>query len=153
VLNRSPDEKQTTDFALSWRVLMVASISAALLLFYWSAPLINFLYGAAFAPSIPAVRIIAWIMIPYTINTYLSLTFLATGRERDVARILFVSIIGLLLLNLWWIPRAGLDGACWSALTVEIIQAILFLACWKGKLPSQQPERTGFEHEFSKLSR
>ncbi|HKZ70017.1 MAG TPA: polysaccharide biosynthesis C-terminal domain-containing protein, partial [Anaerolineales bacterium] len=131
-------------FRASGRSLLAVSTTAVLGLFAFASPLVASLYGPTFEPSIPALRILAWTLIPYTINTYLSLSFLAVGRERRVARALFASLLALTILNLWWIPVGGLVGACWAALAAEIIQSI-FLVCqqwYSFKSPlSGEPER------------
>jgi O-antigen/teichoic acid export membrane protein len=125
----STDEAQGPGvFAFSWRALLALTVAAALAVFFLAAPLVRWLYGSAFEPSISALKVLIWMLIPYTVSTYLSLAFLASGREGAVARALLVSLIALAGLSIWWIPRAGLGGASWSALAAESLQAILLLA-------------------------
>ena len=110
-------------FALSWKLLLAVAVVAALVMFFLALPLVRLLYGSGFEPAVEALKILAWLIIPYTISAYLSLAFLAAGRERGVAQALLAGVITLALLNAWWIPRAGLVGACWAALLAEIVQA------------------------------
>jgi O-antigen/teichoic acid export membrane protein len=125
----------------SWKALLALAGIAALALSFLAAPLVHFLYGPAFAASIPALQILAWMLIPYTVNTYLSLAFLAAGQERYVARALLASLITLSVLNAWWIPSAGLLGACWAAVVAEFVQA--------GALLLQSPNPSRYLHPLS----
>jgi len=70
-------------------------------------------------------------LIPFTVNTYLTLSFLASGREGLVGRALTVSLPALLLLNLWWIPAKGPEGSAWAALVAECSQSALLVFQWK----------------------
>jgi uncharacterized membrane protein (Fun14 family) len=67
-------------------------------------------------------------LVPYTINSFLSLAFVAGHRIRAVGRALTASLLGLALLSLWWIPAAGAVGAAWAVLVAECIQALVLLA-------------------------
>jgi len=119
-------------FTFSWKTLLALAGMMAIVLFFVASPLVPLLYGPGFEPAIPALKILAWMLVPYTINTYLSLSFLAAGHERSVALALLVSLILLAALNAWWIPSVGLIGACWAALIAEIVQAGILLLQGRG---------------------
>lgn len=123
----APDPRWRAAFRFSWQLLMAIAVAAALVLFALASPLVALLYGPAFEPSAAALRVLAWMMIPYTINTYLSLRFVASGQEKRVARSLLASLAALALLSGWWIPRAGLAGACQALLAAEILQSGMLL--------------------------
>jgi O-antigen/teichoic acid export membrane protein len=108
--------------------LLGISVILSLVLFALARPLVRILYGANFAPSIAAAQILSWIIIPYTLNTFLSLSFLAHRREPAVAWALLGSLLTLAVLNLWWVPLFGLAGACWAALVAESIQALILVS-------------------------
>lgn len=116
-------------FAWSWRLLLVVAGAASLVTFSLASPLVTVLYGDVFEPSVSALRILIWMMIPYTINAYLSLAFLAKRQETLVAQALLAGLVTLTVLNAWWIPRIGLAGACWAALVAEVVQAGFLLFC------------------------
>lgn len=136
-------------FRLTWIFLLAGAALIALTLSLLAAPLVNLLFGADFVPSIAALRILAWMLVPYTVNTYLTLAFVAAKRERNVAVALSASLFTLVLLNLWWIPRFGLVGAAWAALAAESFQAIVLLAQHGFHL---EIVKRGERHEFSELS-
>lgn len=111
----------------SWSLLLAGAGVAALALFLMAAPLVGLLYGAEFLPSIPAVKILAWMLIPFTVNTFLSLALLAARKERKVMGVQLIGLITLFLLNVWWIPQWGLIGACLACVLAESIQAAGYL--------------------------
>ena len=121
-----PGERRV--FSLSWRLLLLLGGVAALGLFVLAPVLVLLLFGPAFEPAIPALRLLAWMLLPYTVNIYLSTEMIAAGRERGVAVALALSLCVLVVLSAWWIPRWGLLGACWAALAAELSQAALYLA-------------------------
>lgn len=129
--------------------LLGGAVLIALVLSLAAAPLVTLLFGANFAPTIPALRILAWVLVPNTINTYLTLACIAAKKERRVAVALSASLLALVLLNLWWIPRLGLPGAAWSALAAESFQALLLLAQRGFHL---EITARGEMHEFSQPS-
>jgi O-antigen/teichoic acid export membrane protein len=130
--------------------LLAGGALIALTLSMLAAPLVSLFFGADFSPSIPILRILAWMLVPYTVNTYLTLTFVAAKQERNVTIALSASLPLLFLLNLWWIPRFGLAGAAWAALTAESSQALLLLAQYGFQIDIARRGRGGAS-EFPKL--
>ena len=111
----------------SWKGLLAGAVALAVGLSLLAGPVVDLLYGAAFAPAAPVLRILAWTLVPYTVSSFLTLAFIASNRPRAVGWALTVSLIGLGLLSLCWIPAYGLSGAAWAALSAEILQAVLLL--------------------------
>lgn len=134
-------------FKISWRALLVGATIIALALFVLAKPLVTLLYGIEFAASAGVLQILAWMLIPFTVNTYLTLSLLASNRERLVGRALMVSLLGLLILNLWWIPAGGPEGSAWAVLVAECIQSAFLIASAGSRVHLQ-----GDVHELSELS-
>ncbi len=132
-------------FNASWKILLAGTLLIALLLSVFAAPLIQLLYGSDFSPSAESLRILSWSLIPYTINSFLSLNLLANHREDRVVESLCISLIGLALMNAWWIPLKGPQGSAWAALGAETLQAGLLIIV---QLRSGQQKRL---HELSQL--
>ena len=118
-------------FQQTWKLLLLGSTAAALGLYFFAAPLIQILFGAEYAPAIGGLRILAWIMIPFTINTFSSLSSLAHNEEQVVLRVQSAGLAALILLNAWSIPRWGINGACLGLVAAETAQSFLFLARWE----------------------
>lgn len=110
---------------LACLVLLAGAGLFAFILSWFAGPLIEFFYGPGFSQAIPILRIVAWVLVPYTINQVVGLSFLAAGRERAVVLILPASLLVLTALTVWWTPSAGLAGAAWAVLVAEWFQAIL----------------------------
>ncbi|MCL4393413.1 MAG: oligosaccharide flippase family protein [Chloroflexi bacterium] len=93
-----------------------------------SAPLIDLAFGARFAAAAGVLPILVWIVVPYAMTATASLALIAERRE---IRVLFGNCAGLgiaILLLTILVPRFGLAGAAWAALTAETAQALVFLA-------------------------
>lgn len=114
-------------FRQAWRLLIVGSIAASAGLFLFARPLVQILYGPEYFPAILEGKILAWILIPFTANTFLSLSILASQKEHTVLRVQMVGLVALIGLNAWWIPKWGIDGACLAMLAAEISQAVLYM--------------------------
>jgi polysaccharide transporter, PST family len=145
----SPEQSERTyrDQRLTLRYLLAGATIISLTLSVLAKPLVLLLYGNEFGASAGILQILAWALIPFTINTYLILWFLASKREKLVGRALTVSLLGLLILNLWWIPAKGPEGSAWAALVAECIQSVFLLAS-----AGSQVHLQGDVHELSELS-
>ena len=109
------------------RALLALATVVALALTVLADPLVPFLYGPGFDLTIDALRVLAWVLVPYTVSAYLSLALVAAQRERPVARALFASFVVLVLLCAWWIPVGGAIGACWATLAAETLLAMMLV--------------------------
>jgi O-antigen/teichoic acid export membrane protein len=141
------DAHVSTLLAMTYpKLLLAAATMISLILSLLAKQLVLLLYGNEFNESTGVLKILAWVLIPFTINTYLTLSFLASDRERLLGRTLTVSLLGLLLLNLWWIPAKGPTGSAWAALIAECLQSVLLLASARSFVDIQ-----GEIHEFPNL--
>ena len=129
--NSGRDKNSHRTFKLSWMLLLIVASGAVVLLFSLAKPIINIFFGADYQSSISVLKILSFMLVPYTVNAYLSLAFLAGKREKVVVRTLFISLTILLLSNLWLIPRAGQIGAAWAFLIAETVQSLFLMLEWK----------------------
>jgi O-antigen/teichoic acid export membrane protein len=111
----------------SWRIMIGLGLLAAGLLFTLSGLLVPLLYGSQFSPAIPALRLLSWSLIPFSVNIYLSSQLLAARKERTLVLVYLTSLALLAGLNAWMIPNLGLMGACLTLLISEAFQAAVFL--------------------------
>jgi O-antigen/teichoic acid export membrane protein len=107
--------------------LLSLGVGLALIVTLLADPLVALLFGPRFAPSIGALRIVIWSLVPYTLTAVLSLKLVALGAEgavlKGAAAGLAVSLVFYGLL----IPRFGIAGAGWAMLAAECVQAGIFL--------------------------
>jgi O-antigen/teichoic acid export membrane protein len=108
-------------------LLLLGAIFVSLSLFVVAKPLVGLLYGNEFIFSINVLQILSWTLIPFTINTYLTLSFLASKQEHLIGRALMISLLGTLILSLMWIPSRGPEGAAWASLIAECLQSVTLL--------------------------
>lgn len=132
---------------ISRNLLLAGGIVEAAVLFTGAVPLMHVLYGAGYQGSAPILRVLAWTLIPFTLNSYLTLSFIAARRELLVGRALLVSLLGALFLNLWLIPAWGALGSAWAALAGECLQSVVLLS---GLQPRSVAK--GATHELSDLA-
>jgi O-antigen/teichoic acid export membrane protein len=111
-----------------WLALLGMAALASLVLFLLAGPLTAWLFGVEFESSIPVLKILAWVLLPYTVSNFLNLAFLANGDEPAVLRSLAAGLLALAFLTAWWGRAAGPQGAAWAVLYAESLQAIVLLA-------------------------
>jgi len=124
-------QNKSQPFHLTWIVLLVSAGCEAIVLSALAKPIVQILFGAEYEASIPALQVLAWILLPYTVSTFLTLRFVACKNEKPILRASLASLFLLVALNTYWIPRTGLVGASWSALMAETVQAGLLIAQWR----------------------
>jgi O-antigen/teichoic acid export membrane protein len=121
------DEDLLRTFRAPWIAMFALAGLASLSLFLLADPLIRVLFGLDYSAATPVVRILAWILLPYTVNAFLSLVFLSSGEEATVIRAQIASVSLLAILIIWWGGLYGSPGAAWAALQAEILQAGILL--------------------------
>ncbi len=148
-VNAIDKSKLSQAFRLPWYLLLGGATLASFAINLLSKPIIAFAFGMEYSPSISILQILAWMLVPYTINTFLSLAFLAQGNEGVVTGALTMGIFVLAALTIWWEPLAGARGAAWAALTAEIVQSIILVT---KDTRQHHVLSAGGLNEFSKLS-
>ncbi len=128
-------------FRLPLFLLMSGAICLSFFLFLLAKPLVTTLFGSEYVSSISPLRVLTWILIPYTINSFLSLAFLARGEETIIMFALMVGISVLGTLTIWWEPTMGLYGAASAALSAEVLQSIILTAGGAIRIPHHKLEK------------
>jgi O-antigen/teichoic acid export membrane protein len=118
----------SSTFRLTWLLLLGGAVLASSAICILAGPLVTLLYGPEYIPSISSVQILAWVLIPYTVNAFLSLAFLAREDEGAIAVALATGILALVILTIWWEPLIGLRGAAWAAVCAELVQSAILVA-------------------------
>ncbi len=126
----------STPFGPSWWLLLAGAGAAALALFVLARPLALILYGPAYTASILPIKIMAWVLVPFTVNNFLSLLLLAAHKEGMILRVQLAGLLTLAALSAWWIPLWSLPGACLASLVAETVQAAAYLSpYWREYVP------------------
>jgi len=128
-------QDQLKDFRLVWLVLLAGSLTATLGIFLLASLLILILFGAEYSAAIPVLRLLAWMLVPFTVSTSLTLAFVAANQEKPILIALTASLLTLILLNFLWLPRFGILGVGWAMLLAECLQAGMLLVQYPKKSP------------------
>jgi O-antigen/teichoic acid export membrane protein len=152
--NAHRDRTIRSTFRFSWILFLAVSTGASVLLFLLARPIVDLFFVRQYQPSIVVLRILAFTLIPYTVNSFLSTFLLAQKQERVILRVLGVSLFMLLVLNFILIPMNGQIGASWATLVAAIAQSMLFVWAWMGNplRRMDSPPLKGTSYELSDLS-
>ena len=106
-------------------IVLYTSLAQAIALALLSSTAVHLLYGEAYAPAIPIVRVVIW----YTCFSYLgavkNVWILAENKQSYLWIISFTGMILNILLNLALIPRFGSMGAAVATLITQIFTNII----------------------------
>lgn len=102
------------------------------LVFWLAEPIINLSYGASFAPSIPALKILTVaVFISFLAHVWL-FTLTALGKQKTYTWAVGTGMVINIILNWIFIPKYSLYAAAWTTVITELITGlIIFLACQK----------------------
>jgi O-antigen/teichoic acid export membrane protein len=87
----------------------------------------SLIYGSNYIAAVPAMQLLAWTLIPYTVTASFSTRLITLGKERTVLLVICAGLLTALLMNLWLIPILGTIGASLATIAAESLQAGLFL--------------------------
>jgi len=100
-------------------------------------PLLVLLFGAAYVPAVPPLQILASGSI-FVFGTWiLHAAAISTNLDR---RLLLTTIVGLgvnIVLNVLFIPRAGISGAAWATVVAEALTVMLLFVQVRRRLSVQ----------------
>ncbi len=102
------------------RVVFLAVLPAATMLFLFSADIIVFLFGSEFTTSAPVLRIVAWVLVIRGINSVQTMGAVSAGRQRDVLTGRSCALVLLLVLGPPLIWAAGPVGLACTMLGAEM---------------------------------
>lgn len=109
------------------RLLVTVVLPAIIVAICLKSIIINKLYGSEYAPSIPALAILLP-SISISMFGNLSQRFLqATGQEKSLPKLLMVTALVNVVLNLLLIPQFGIMGAAIATLASEVVLCLLGL--------------------------
>lgn len=95
--------------------------AAALTIF--ASPLVSGLFGPDFSEAVPVLRMLSWILLPYSLSASLAVEMIAKGREKPVTFALLAGLGSALALSTVLVPGYGALGAGLAAVFGECIQA------------------------------
>ena len=112
----------------SIEIMFYMAFPLTLFCFIYADGIINFLYGSAYFPSVPALRIIIWSVPFLFLSVIARCAFYAAKQEKMFALIFGSSVVLNMALNFPMIYYFGFLGACVSTIITEIsVCIILFI--------------------------
>lgn len=106
-------------------MIIYTSILQSIAICVFANVIVGILYGGAYLPAVPALRIISW----YTIFSYLgpvrNIWILAEGKQSYLWIINLSGAIVSIVLNFMLIPSMGVMGAAFAALATQIFTNVL----------------------------
>ena len=134
-------------------ILLGLSALIALALGILAKPLVGLLFGKGFGASARLLPMLAWLLVPYTVTSTLSVDMVVKHQEGRVLAGLacgtLIAIPAYLLLT----PRLGLNGAGMAALASECITAAILLSLRRRPAPSARDKEKGMEESSHALAR
>lgn len=118
----------------SVRVIAFISVPATVGAMLVAGPLVSFLYGAEFAPSVPILQAIIWDLPLLMFCSFCGNMTTIVGLERAAARVFGINALANVVLNALLIPEYGAMGAAVVTVVTDLVGAIQFYVLLRHKL-------------------
>jgi O-antigen/teichoic acid export membrane protein len=126
-------------------ILLGISALLALALGILAKPLIELLFGKGFASSAGLLPLLAWLLVPYTVTSALSVDLVVKHQEGRVLAGLVCGTLIAIPAYLLLTPRLGLSGAGLAALASECITAATLLTLRRRPAPGIRRKEKALE--------
>ena len=110
------------------RLVLLAALPCALVLFLAAPFGIRLVYGEAYAPAVPVLRIHAFTLALMFLNAPLGMRLVASDRMRAINAVFALVVALNAAANLVLIPRYGIEGAAVATLISEAVSAALLVS-------------------------
>jgi O-antigen/teichoic acid export membrane protein len=104
-----------------FRYLMILALPITFGGWALAGDVMNFLYTDRFAQTIPAFRILVWVIPLMYMSEFLGYLILIQDKERSIARAVVISSSFNCILNLFLVPRFGYLAAAGMTVLTEIV--------------------------------
>jgi O-antigen/teichoic acid export membrane protein len=105
--------------AVSMRYLLYLALPMAFFVTLWAKPIVPFLYGASFGPSVLALQILIWAAAIMYVKIVSGNALVAANLQRVYMGLIFSMIVINVTLNLLLIPTYGYVGASFATVVTE----------------------------------
>ncbi|GAB4536623.1 MAG: flippase [Anaerolineae bacterium] len=126
------DDRRRNEFTpLVARTVFWLTALGALVMFFLSRWVVEFLYSADFLPAVQSLQILLIGIVALSVSRVLANDISGRGRPMLNSYVSVATLTTNVILNLVWIPRYGIAGAAWasSASYSLTLLARLFLYC------------------------
>lgn len=119
----------------SLKYLLILSLPIAGGICMTAPQLVSLLYGPSYGGAVPALRILIWTLVFTFLNSVVTASIAAVGREKRGSAVLFLGVLVSGLSNLIVVPRFGHLGAAATTVLAEGIVFVLQIRLLKRTLP------------------
>lgn len=109
---------------------LMGYLPVALLVHVLSTKILTLFYGPDFLPAATGLRILIWIILPYTLAKLFANSLIIAGRPNLDLRVNVYRLVWNLVLNYILIERMGMVGACIATLisiTASVVLQVYYL--------------------------
>ena len=125
------DEPRFTHYlSTSYRLLLLVVFGLCAIMTPIAAPVIQLLYGNAYAATPPLLRVLIWSEVPVFFGVVISSALVARGLQRYLPLSTVVGAVTNILLNLVLIPRYGALGSSWATVLSYCLASMLMFLCF-----------------------
>lgn len=103
------------------RYLMLTALPIAFGIWALAGQIVPFIFTADYSPSIPALKIVIWVVPLMFASEFLGYVVLISGKEVKAARAVLVSAGVNIIVNLLLVPRFGLFAAAVMTVATEVV--------------------------------
>jgi O-antigen/teichoic acid export membrane protein len=120
---------------LGW--MMATAMALATALGAGASLWVLLLYGEAYAPAVPVLRVLAWCLLPASLVAWGNAVLLVRHRTAWVGAVAVLGTLCMMTSLWWWIPRYGMLGAACAQLATQCIMAVFLITpAWREKQQS-----------------
>lgn len=109
------------------RVIVVLNVFVSLLVFLIANFLIELLYGPSFSSSAPILQIVIWASIFMGLGSLIFRVLVNEGQELKIVKIMLITLIVNIVLNLVLVDFFGITGSAYSMLISLFIGYFLYV--------------------------
>ncbi len=120
-------ESLASIYARALRYLVALALPISVGVTALAPQIVTFLFGSDYAPAIPALRIVIWVVPLMFLSEFLGYIVVVAGREGRVARAIMVSTGVNIALNSVLVPRFGVIAAATMTVITEAVLVAQYL--------------------------
>jgi O-antigen/teichoic acid export membrane protein len=114
-------EKLGATYERALRYLMALSLPIAVGISILADQIVPFLYKSNYAPAVPALRIVIWVVPLMYVSEFLGYVVLIADNEKHAARSVVVSTMLNVIFNSFFVPQFGFIAAAVMTVVTEIV--------------------------------
>lgn len=125
IFNSESREKYKYFFDRSLRILFISGLFLSIFFVVFAPYIISLFFPSSFGPSVLAMRIIVLVLVISSFSSVFYTMLIIQKREKLSLKIIAVSCLTNIILNVILIPKYSLYGAAWATVIAEMLNLFL----------------------------